>query len=172
MRISLILLVFVSLFGTAAQAQFRSDLQKPEAPLNTAQAMKGGDFFSSLLDPERFSMHQTYSMSVMSSSFGSYGLSMFTNTFSYKATDDLFISADVSAVYSPFSSFGNAFQKQMDGIYLSNARLDWKLGENTFMRVEYVGGPQTYGYSPFSNAYNPFTSNTPTGSVPAKFPSH
>jgi hypothetical protein len=171
MKISLLPFVFLCLFASAVQAQFRADAQKPEPPLNTVEAMKGGDFFSTLLDPERFSMHQSYSMSVVSSGMGSYGLSMFTNTFSYKASDDLFISADVSAVYSPFSSFGNAFQKQMDGIYLSNARLDWKLGENTFMRVEYVGGPQTYGYSPFYDAYNPFTSRNQVGTAPT-FPGH
>jgi hypothetical protein len=44
--------------------------------------------------------------------------------------------------------------------------LDWKLGDNTFMRVEYVGGPQTGmggfgGYSPY---YNPFY--TPTHPSP------
>lgn len=164
---------------SASWAQFRTDAQKSEPPLNTAEAMKGGDFFSTLLDPARFSMHQTYSMSVMSSGIGSYGLSMFTNTFSYKASDNLFISADVSAVYSPFSSFGSAFQNSMNGVYLSNARLDWKLGESTFMRVEYVGGPSAYspyGYSPFGNeAYNPFSGgSTPVGSTPpqAKLPGH
>jgi hypothetical protein len=172
MRISLITLVFVTLFSAASQAQFRSDVQKPEPPLNTAAAMKGGDFFSNLLDPERFSMHQSVSMSMVSSGIGSYGLSMFTNTFSYKASDNLFLSADVSAVYSPFSSFGKGFQDQMNGLYLTNARLDWKLGESTFMRVEYVGGPQTYGYGPFYDAYNPFANSPKSESVPTKLPSH
>jgi hypothetical protein len=172
MKISLVTLVFIILFSAVSQAQFRSDAQKPEPPMNTVDAMKGGDFFSNLLDPERFSMHQTYSMSVASSKFGSYGLSAFTNTFSYKASDNLFLSADVSAVYSPFSSFGKEFQNQMNGIYLSNARLDWKLGDNTFMRVEYVGGPQTNAYNPFYDAYNPFTSTPKTSSVPTKLDSH
>jgi len=94
---------------------------------------------------------------------GSTGLSMFTNTFSYRASDDLFISADVSAVYSPFSTFGDAYSKSLNGLYLTNARLDWKMGENTFMRVEYVGGPGGYGgYSPY---YNPFYSPTPISST-------
>lgn len=177
MRNIIATLLLLSVFSTVsvgtASAQFRSDIQKPDLPLNTADAMKGGDFFSTLLDPARFSMHQTYSMSVMSGSVGNYGLSMFTNTFSYRASDDLFISADVSAVYSPFSSFGSAFQNQMNGIYLTNARLDWKLGESTFMRVEYVGGPPGSGYSPFGyNGYNPF-SNGLTGAPPAaKLPGH
>jgi hypothetical protein len=178
MRISLTTLVFALLFAglsTSSRAQFRSDAAKPEPALNTLDAMKGGDFFSNLLDPNRFSMHQSVSMSMVSSGFGSYGLSMFTNTFSYKASDNLFLSADVSAVYSPFSSFGKGFQDQMNGLYLTNARLDWKLGESTFMRLEYVGGPQSYGYNPFYNAYNPFTDGqrpSGTSTVPTKLPSH
>ena|ERR1051325_7060342 len=173
MKISLTILVFATLFFSAnSRAQFRSDAAKPEPALNTAEAMKGGDFLSNLLDPERFSMHQTYSMSVMSGAFGSTGISAFTNTFSYRASDNLFISADVSAVYSPFSSFGKEYQNQLNGLYLSNARLDWKLGESTFMRLEYVGGPQTNAYSPFYDAYNPFMSTPKAESVPAKLPSH
>ena len=148
----------LSLTSLSAFAQFRSDAAQPEPKLNTLDAMKGGDsFLASIFDPQRFSMHQTYSMSFISGGGGSTGLSMFTNTFSYKAADNLFISADVSAVYSPFSSFGSDFAKSLNGIYLTNARLDWKLGESTFMRIEYVGGPGgMYGgmepYNPFYNS--------------------
>ena len=156
--ISLFLLLSTAIVtAKPAEAQFRSDPQAEQPNLNTVDAMKGGDsFWSRLIDPSRFSMHQTYSMSFVSSGFGSTGLSMFTNTFSYRASDDLFVSADVSAVYSPFSTFGSSYANSLNGIYLSSARLDWKLGDNTFMRVEYVGGPGGMygGYDPY--AYNPF----------------
>jgi hypothetical protein len=149
-------LLLALLLTSSANAQFRTDGSQ-EPKLNTREAMTGsGDsFFSRIFDPARLSMHQTYSMSVNSSPFGSYGLSMFTNTFQYKASDDLFISADVSAVYSPFNSFGDAFSKQINGIYLTSARLDYKLGDHSFMRIEYNGGPVNNDYwSPF---YSPFS---------------
>src|SRR5579883_2116091 len=166
-------LVVLTLTSTASFSQFRSDLSKSEPSLNTVGAMKGdGDsFWSRLFDPQRFSMHQTYSMSFLSGGGGSTSLGMFTNTFSYRASDDLFISADVSAVYSPYSSFGSAFSNSLNGIYLTNARLDWKLGDNTFMRVEYVGGPAAGmygGYSPYYN--NPFYTPTPLASSPTGIP--
>jgi hypothetical protein len=150
-------LLLVLLVSSTASAQFRSE-HAEEPRLNTRGAMTGpGDsWFSRIFDPAKLSMHQTYSMSVNSSSYGSYGLSMFTNTFQYKASDDLFISADVSAVYSPFNSFGDAFSKQVNGIYLTSARLDYKLGDHSFMRIEYSGGPNNGSYySPF---YSPFNS--------------
>jgi len=151
---SAILLSFVS---SASRAQFRNELAPADPPLNTASAMQGGDsFWSRLFDPSRFSMHQSFSTSFVSGGGGSTGLSMFTNTFSLHPSDDLFISADVSAVYSPFSSFGSAYSNSLNGLYLTNARIDWKLSDNTFMRVEYLGGPTAGMYGGYSPYYNPF----------------
>ena len=148
--------------SASSYAQFRSDINQAQPPLNTADAMKGSDnFLSSIFDPARFSMHQSISMSYVGGAAGGTGLSMFTNTFSYRASDNLFISADVSAVYSPFSSFGSAFQNQLNGIYLTSARLDWKLGDNTFMRVEYEGGPTAGMYGGYNPYYNPFFTSSP-----------
>lgn len=144
-----------------ANAQFRPGTigaANDEKPSSTIDAMSGGgdSFFSRFLDPTRFSMHQTYSMSFLSGGGQSTGLTMFTNTFAYQASDALFISADVSAVYSPFSTLGSKFQQDINGIYLSSARLDWKLGDHTFMRVEYNGMPYTNYYSPLGSFYSPF----------------
>lgn len=158
-------LLLALLLSSTASAQFRTE-RADEPRLNTREAMTGsGDsWFSRIFDPTRLSMHQTYSMSINSSGYGSYGLSMFTNTFQYKASDDLFISADVSAVYSPFNSFGDAFSKQVNGIYLTSARLDYKLGDHSFMRIEYNGGPANNNYySPF---YSPFGTAAPDGQNP------
>ncbi|HET6402972.1 MAG TPA: hypothetical protein VFH95_16445 [Candidatus Kapabacteria bacterium] len=149
--------LLLALVSTSSRAQFRSDASQAQPPLNTAGAMSSGsNFLSSIFDPARFSMHQSVSMSYVGGAGGSMGLSMFTNTFAYRPSSDLYISADVSMVYSPFSTFGSAFQNQMNGLYLTNAQLDWKLSDNTFLRVEYVGGSGAgmYGYSPYYS--NPF----------------
>ena len=153
--IACFIVVALTLGSSMAYSQFRKGTGIPdEKPKGTLEAMSGGDsFFSRLFDPQYFTMHQTYSFSYMSFGGGSLGLSAFTNTFQFRPSDGLFISADVSAVYSPFSSFGNNFQKSLNGIYLSNARLDWKMGDNTFLRIEYNGAPfLNGGYDPM----NPF----------------
>jgi hypothetical protein len=148
----LLIVGLLAMTVSLANAQFRSGtgLSNDEKPASTLEAMSshGDDFFSRLFDPARFNMHQSYMMSFISGGGQSTGLGVFTNTFAYKASEDLFISADLSAVYSPYSSLGAAFQKSINGVYLSSARLDWKMGENTFLRVEYNGMP--YGSSYFS----------------------
>lgn len=165
--------LFLALFAGTASAQFRTDVDRTtEAPSNTLQAMTGGGgILGELFNPERWSMHQSYSMSYSMMGNESVGLSMFTNTISYKASENMFVSADVSAVYSPFNTLGSSFSKQINGVYLSSARLDWKLGDNTFMRVEYVGGPSSQ-YSPFggSSYYNsPFSNSNGWKSTSATF---
>lgn len=158
-RFSILCFLMVSI--GLANAQFRggTGLNTDEKPASTLEAMSshGDDFFSRLFDPARFSMHQTYSMSFVSGGGQSTGLGVFTNTFAYQASNDLFISADLSAVYSPFSTLGSKFQQSLNGVYLSSARLDWKMGENTFMRIEYNGMPyQTSLFSPFGYYNSPF----------------
>ncbi len=155
----LFILGFLAITVSLANAQFRSGMSNDEKPASTLEAMSshGDDFFSRLFDPQRFNMHQTYTMSFISGGGQSTGLGVFTNTFAYKAAEDLMISADLSAVYSPFSTLGSSFQKSLNGVYLSSARLDWKMGENTFLRVEYNGMPYGSSYfSPFGSYYSPF----------------
>ena len=153
-----VLLLLVLTFTSAtAFAQFRGGMGfGSEEKINTPrETLTGGgeSFFSRLFDPERFSMHQTYSMSFMSGGGASVGLGMFTNTFSYKASDNVFVSADVSAVYSPFSSLGAEHAKSLNGIYLSNARLDWKLGDHTFLQVSYSALPNSFMHNSYSPWY-------------------
>jgi len=157
----LLILGFLGFAVSLANAQFRSGsgVNTDEKPASTLEAMSGhgDDFFSRLFDPARFNMHQTYTMSFSSGGGQSTSLGVFTNTFAYKASDDLFISADLSAVYSPYSSLGSAFQKSIDGVYLSSARLDWKLSDHTSMRIEYNGMPYSTSYfSPFGYYNSPF----------------
>ena len=155
----LFILGFLAMTVSLTNAQFRRSITNDEKPSSTLEAMSshGDDFFSRLFDPARFNMHQTYTMSFISGGGQSTGLGVFTNTFAYKAAEDLLISADISAVYSPYSSLGSAFQKSINGVYLSSARLDWKMGDNTFLRVEYSGMPYGSSYfSPFGSYYSPF----------------
>ncbi|MDP4219376.1 MAG: hypothetical protein Q8916_13445 [Bacteroidota bacterium] len=157
----LLIFGFLVVFASAANAQFRpgTGVGNDEKPASTLEAMSshGDDFFSRLFDPARFNMHQTYSMSFVSGGGQSTGLGVFTNTFAYKASEDLFISADLSAVYSPFSTLGSKFQQSINGVYLSSARLDWKLGDHTSLRIEYNGMPYGSYYSTFDSYNSPFS---------------
>lgn len=156
-------LAVVLLLSSSAVAQFRSDVarQREESEArNTLAAMTEDDgFFARLFNPQNWSMRQSYSMSYSTNGSQSVSLSQFTNTFLFRPNADMIFSADVSAVYSPYSTFGDAFSKQINGIYLSSARFDWKLGEETFLMIRYDGGPvnawQDRYANPFYEFHNP-----------------
>ncbi|MEO6941192.1 MAG: hypothetical protein ABI444_13840 [Candidatus Kapaibacterium sp.] len=160
----LVLTVFCSV---SAQAQFRDRLKNgtEDKAVPTIEAMTNGNgFLGMLLDPTRWSMHQSYTFSYSTSGSNSVGLGVFTNAISFKASDNMFFTADVSAVYSPFNTFGSQFSKEINGVYLSDARMDWRLGESTFLTIQYIGGPganSDYGFynSPFNTGSNMFGMN-------------
>jgi hypothetical protein len=144
--LSLLAALAIAVGTSTAYGQFRAPGLDQEAdkakPAIDAMTNAGGDsFFSRLFDASRWSNHQSYSFSYTSFSGGSLGLAMYTNTLQFQASDNLRVIADVSAVYSPFSSFGNGFSKSLNGIYLSDARLDWKLGDHSSLVIQYIGGP-------------------------------
>lgn len=149
----------------SASAQFRSELPRlkdEQTARNTLGAMSGeGGIMSKLLDPNNWSMRQNYSFSYSTNGTNSVGISAFTNTFLFRPSDDMIFSADVSAVYSPFSTFGDKFSKSINGIYLSSARFDWKLGESTYLMVSYDGGPlntlNSFGRYNAFDRFAPFT---------------
>lgn len=151
-------IVFLLLLGANSYGQFRPGLggtrEDDPRSARTVLTDNSGNFLSNLFDPSRFSMHQSYTMSFSTFGNASVGLGVFTNTFRYRAADNLFISADVSAVYSPYSSLGQDHAKSLNGIYLSNARLDWKLGEHSNLLIIYNNG--TPATSPFGlSSYYP-----------------
>jgi hypothetical protein len=158
----------LSLFSFPANAQLRAQKAREEAEQkasNTLGAMTSSEdegFFSKLFNKANWTTQQQYSFSYTSNGQQSMGLSMFTNRLTFKASENMRISADVSAVYSPFANFGNNalnsdIQKQINGVYLTNARMDWKLGESTFMTVQYNGGPQSRQYDPFYSPWNRYS---------------
>ncbi len=138
--------LIVAASSSTAFAQFRApgldqEADKAQPAVNVMTNAGGDNFMSRLFDPNRWSDHSSYSFSYTSFSGGSVGLGMYTNTLAFQAADNLRVVADVSAVYSPYSSFGNAYSKSLNGIYLSDARLDWKVSDNTTVMIQYIGGP-------------------------------
>src|SRR5437867_2762825 len=126
---SLASLILFFLVSTSAVAQFRQPNTADDKLPSAREAMtEPTNFIAELFNMNRWSMHQSYSMSYSFMGGESIGLTMLTNTFQFHAADNLNFSADVSAVYSPFSSLGKEFSNSLNGIYLTSARMDWQLG--------------------------------------------
>jgi hypothetical protein len=93
------------------------------------------------------------------SSFGSHGLALgvYTNSMFYNINENLNLQADVSLVHSPYSSFGQDFQNNINGLYLSRAAINYSPWKDFHINIQYRNIPSPYfqGYNNrFYNSYD------------------
>ncbi len=136
----------------------RNDLFSPD--YRSATRVSGFSF----LNPNRFSMRQSYSVNFASGSFGSASAGLYLNTLSYKLADPLTLSADVG-FYSPLysstpGSFGaRGIQDPSRGssLVLPRLGLEYKPTKNTTFSIQLVNGQdavKAYGNpDPFLNPW-------------------
>ncbi len=108
----------------------------------------------SLLNPNRFSMRQSYSVGFSSSSIGSQSSGLYLNTISYRLADPLVLSADVGFHMPFYSSLGgptSGFQNPGLGgaLVLPHVGLEYRPSENSSISIHFINGPdaaKAYGY--------------------------
>jgi hypothetical protein len=109
------------------------------------------------LNLNNFRMNHSYNLSY--SSFGNNGLALgvYTNSMFYDFSDKLNVQADVSVVHSPYSSFGQDFQNNLNGVYLSRAAVNYRPWKDFQINIQYRNIPNPYfqGYdNRFYNSYD------------------
>jgi hypothetical protein len=117
----------------------------------------------SLMNPNRFSMHQSYSVNFSSGSIGTSSAGLYLNTLSYRLADPLTLSADVG-FYTPLygsSSMGFAkggFQDPRLGssLVFPHVGLEYKPTENSSISLHLFNGRdayKAYGGDPFLSPF-------------------
>jgi hypothetical protein len=145
MRRMLGVVLVMGLATSVVLGQFKSEAdQKPAVSESLVRTDNGGMLFG-FLDPNNFSMRQSYSLSY--SSFGGRGLSLgvYTNSIFYKFSAPLDVQFDVSVVHSPFGGFGAA-ANNLSGIYLSRAELNYHPSNNIWLQIQFRQLPNSYWY--------------------------
>ncbi len=138
--------IFLAL-AVALSAQFKEELDKP---VDIKKGILNGAPSTSLfgfINPNNFSMSHSVSMSYTAMGNHGIALGVYTNSMAYKFNDQFNIEVDASLVNSPYSSFGNDYADQINGVYLSRAQLNYKPTENTFIMLQFRNSPA--GYSPY-----------------------
>jgi hypothetical protein len=104
----------------------------------------------SFLNPNRFAMHQSYSMNFASGSFGSSSAGLYLNTLSYKLADPLTLSADVG-FYTPLYNSTGAFSKSGfqdpragSSLVFPHIGLEYKPTDNTTFSLHLFNGQDAY----------------------------
>jgi len=148
----------VGLTGTLVHAQTPTasvgQFSTPQQTFNGAP--KVGDLVNApsgmgwgLLDPSRFRMRQSYSLSYMSGSGGSGSVGMYMNNIEYKLFEPLTLHVGLGYLHQPFgSSGGNAVGLSADnGFFIPSAGIEYHPSENFLLMVDFRQYPS--GTSPY-----------------------
>lgn len=116
-----------------------------------------------LLDPSRFRMRQSYSISYMSGSAGSGSVGLYTNDIEYQLFKPLTLRVGLGYLHQPFGSRGaNAGGLAVDdGFFIPSAGLEYRPSDNFLFMVDfrqYPSGTVPYsrwgygGWTPYRNS--------------------
>jgi hypothetical protein len=145
---------FAIIFSVQLSAQLREDLPRYNdfsGPIINSQTSTVQSWLSNFFQ-NNVTMSHSYSMS-----FGAVGgsyqnVNAYTNTLNFMFTPDFTGRLDVSFLHSPFggSGFVNTNNNLGGQVIIRNAELNYKLGDNARIQLQYQQLPAGYGY------YNPY----------------
>lgn len=129
--------------GTAVGQLKSKPEERPSVSESIIRSDNSGLMFG-WFDPSRLTMHHSYSLSY--SSFGGQALSLgvYTNSLFYQLSDPLSVQFDLSLIHSPYNTFGPEFGKNLSGLYLSRAQLNYRPMENMWLQVQFRQVPPLY----------------------------
>ena len=156
MRQTFVAVALLTMASSVSIAQFKSQVeQEKQVSINRL----GSDtsplgYLFGWFNPDKFSMRHSFDLSY--ASFAGHGLSLgtYTNTMQYEFAENLNARADVAFSFSPYSSLSTLNKKDLSGVYLKNAEVNYKPWDNTHISLSFHQAPYGLGYySPF---YNPW----------------
>lgn len=139
-----------------AFGQFRDDGTKTPS-VKDGIISENSNFLFGFLNSDNFFMRHSFNVSY--STFAGHGVSLtsYTNSMFYRLMDNLDVQLDVSVVHSPYSTLGDQFQKNISGIYISNAAVNYRPWKDFSVHLQYRNMPYGSGYfNPFYGYYSPF----------------
>lgn len=93
-------------------------------------------FLNQLIDPNKFSMSQSYSLSFMSSGRQSTNVGLYLNTMNYQISDPLLMQVRVGYMHQPLG--GMSSQTSQNGnVFLQRAMLQYKPTDSMTFTVDY-----------------------------------
>lgn len=144
------ILIFFLIIPLMVLAQFKTQTQ----PLDFSEKLEAGQTekgtFGILgLDPSRFSMHHSYSMSYMSMGGKGFTQGLYLNTMTYQFSIPLTLSLQLGIANQPIQT-NNTAPLLKNGPFISGAQLQYKPAKNMIIQLDFQQTPYQ-NYPMFSN---------------------
>jgi hypothetical protein len=144
MKTLLKIAIVLTIISSVAVSQFKS---QPETRPSVAESLirpDGGGLLFGWFDPSRFTMRNSYSLSYTTSGGKGFSLGALTSNLAYQISDPLTVEFDLSLMHSPFNNLGNNFSKNISGIYLTRAELNYKPSKDVLFQIQFRQLPMFY----------------------------
>jgi hypothetical protein len=152
-------LVIVLLLSIASFGQIK------KTGLNTPNVMDGivsgnsGSLFS-FLNSDKFSMNHSFSMSYSAFAGEGLALGVYTNSMMYKFAPNFNVQLEASLVQTPYSTLGKDFEKNINGLYISKAAINYQPWKDVHINLQYRQMPYSAYYNSYYGGYgNSFWGN-------------
>jgi hypothetical protein len=143
----IVVVALAVLLAVAAQAQFRGQKSSIFDPSELVSRPTG--ILSGLLDPSKFSMTHSYTLSYLGIGGRGYNQGLYLNTMTYRFSDPLWAQVAVGYLHQPLGGPGVYGNRLNNKVFIERATVHYQPLKNTLLRIDYRAMP----YNPYANPY-------------------
>ncbi len=134
-------LALILFFSSMSFAQFKSQSKLP--PLSQVIAKPSNGLIFGFINPEKFSMHHSFSMSYMTLGSGrGMMVNSYMNTIDYQISNPLWLRLNLGIANSPYNSFQNPALNNTQ--FFGGAELFYRPTENSMIHIGVDVQPNYY----------------------------
>jgi len=152
MKILIKTMLVLALVNFTAAGQFRSQPEARSSAIESIIRQDGGGLLFGWFDPSRLTVRNNYTLSYTTSGGKGFSLGTLTSSLAYQISNPLSVMLDISLVHSPYSNLGGNFAKNISGVYLSRAELNYRPSNDLLLQVQFRQLPAMY----WLNSYDRF----------------
>ena len=151
MRTTIIFITLVLLIPAIGLGQLKKDASQPNIS-ESLSSYSQQDVFTGFLDPSRFTMSHSFSMSYMSFGGGGMMVNSYINTLNYRFSEDLFLTTKLGIMNSPVNSVpGNNYLNDLE--FFGGAELKYFPSENSAITLRFEKAPAFYSGMYYRNPF-------------------
>ena len=152
-----VLILSILLYSSFCLAQYKDTGIEPPS-VKEGIVTENSNNILGFLNSDDFIMRHSFSLNYATFAGQGVSLTSYTNSMFYRLMNNLNVQVDVSVLYSPYSTLGDQFQKDISGVYISNAAVNYYPWKNFSVHLQYSAMPYGYGfYNPYYGYGNPFS---------------
>lgn len=151
------LILLLIIIPTLGFGQLKKDISSPNISESLIYS-QAKDAMIGFLDPSRFTMGHSLSMSYTAFGGGGAMINTYVNTLNYRFSEELFLTTRLGIMNSPYNSLpGNSYLDDVQ--FFGGAELKWLPSKNSAIFIRFERAPAFYSPGYYGSYRSPFGFN-------------